>query len=158
MKLVSEVVKVRSCPGCLMRADRRALSIPRPRWGCRSCNSGPLTDIHLRQPFASRETGMPADGDQVHLDLGDHRVPSDIDAAFYAKLRTRLLAPLLNADRAPPGWGPMVGQLRMFTARETTTATVKSDARDCSVMRSLAHGVSGMVSVGLKAVALVKDV
>ena len=49
-------------------------------------------------------------------------------------------------------------QLRMFTARETTSATVNSDASDCTMKRILAHGVSGMVSVGLKAVALVNDV
>jgi hypothetical protein len=46
----------------------------------------------------------------------------------------------------------------MFTARETTTATVTSEARDCSIMSSFAHPVSGMVSVGLNAVALVNDV
>ena len=49
-------------------------------------------------------------------------------------------------------------QLRMFTARDTTRATVRSDARDCTIMRIFAHGVSGMVSVGLNAVALVNDV
>ena len=37
-------------------------------------------------------------------------------------------------------------------ARETTTATVTSEARDWSIMSNLAQAVSGMVSVGLKAV------
>ena len=49
-------------------------------------------------------------------------------------------------------------QLRMFTARDTTRATVNSDASDWTMKSILAHGVSGMVSVGLKAVALVNDV
>jgi hypothetical protein len=49
-------------------------------------------------------------------------------------------------------------QPRIFTARETTTATVTSAARDCSIMRNLAQAVSGIVSVGLNAVALVNDV
>ncbi len=46
----------------------------------------------------------------------------------------------------------------MLTARETTTATVRSEANDWSVIRIFAHGVSGIVSVGLNAVALVKAV
>ena len=49
-------------------------------------------------------------------------------------------------------------QPKMFTARETTTATVTSDARDCSIINNLAHAVRGIVSVGLKAVAFVNDV
>lgn len=49
-------------------------------------------------------------------------------------------------------------QFRMLTALETTTATVTSEARDCSIMSSFAQSVSGMVSVGLNAVALVKEV
>ena len=50
------------------------------------------------------------------------------------------------------------GQLKMFTARETTTATVTNDARDCSIINNLAHAVRGIVSVGLNAVALVNEV
>lgn len=49
-------------------------------------------------------------------------------------------------------------QFRIFTARETTTATVTSEARDCSIINTFAQGVSGIVSVGLNAVAFVKDV
>jgi hypothetical protein len=49
-------------------------------------------------------------------------------------------------------------QLKMFTAREMTTATVTSDARAWTDMSNLAQAVRGMVSVGLKAVALVNDV
>jgi hypothetical protein len=46
----------------------------------------------------------------------------------------------------------------MLTARETTSATVSSEAKDCSIIKNLAAAVSGIVSVGLNAVALVKDV
>jgi hypothetical protein len=46
----------------------------------------------------------------------------------------------------------------MLTARETTTATVTNEARDWSIISSFAHVVSGIVSVGLNAVALVNDV
>jgi hypothetical protein len=46
----------------------------------------------------------------------------------------------------------------MLTAREITRATVNSDASDWTIISSLAHGVSGMVSVGLNAVALVNEV
>jgi len=44
----------------------------------------------------------------------------------------------------------------MLTARGATNATVRSEASACS-SSILAQGVSGIVSVGLKAVALVKD-
>jgi hypothetical protein len=46
----------------------------------------------------------------------------------------------------------------MFTARDTTSATVNSDANDWIMKSNFAHGVRGIVSVGLKAVALVNDV
>ena len=45
-----------------------------------------------------------------------------------------------------------------LTARETTTATVSSEARDCTAISSFAQPVRGIVSVGLKAVALVNEV
>jgi hypothetical protein len=47
--------------------------------------------------------------------------------------------------------------LRMLTARAMTRARVTSEIRDCPSMVSLAHRDSGMTSVGLKAVALVKE-
>lgn len=47
--------------------------------------------------------------------------------------------------------------LRMLTARAMTRARVTSETRDCPSMVSLAHRDSGMTSVGLKAVALVKE-
>lgn len=49
-------------------------------------------------------------------------------------------------------------QLRMLTALATTSPIVTSAVNDWPAMRALAIGVSGMVSVGLKAVALVNDV
>ena len=47
--------------------------------------------------------------------------------------------------------------LRMLTARAMTKARVASEIRDCPSMVSLAHRDRGMTSVGLKAVALVKE-
>ena len=52
----------------------------------------------------------------------------------------------------------LVRQPRMFTARANTSPTVASAATDCIPMTALAVCVSGMVSVGLNAVALVRDV
>jgi hypothetical protein len=46
----------------------------------------------------------------------------------------------------------------MFTALDITSATVRSDANDCTIINNLAQAVSGIVSVGLNAVALVNDV
>jgi hypothetical protein len=45
--------------------------------------------------------------------------------------------------------------LRMLTARAMTRAVVDNAMALCNVMSSLAHRVSGIVSVGEKAVALV---
>ena len=56
-----------------------------------------------------------------------------------------------------PTWMPLA-QFRIFTARDTTTATVTNDARDCSIINNFAQAVSGIVSVGLKAVAFVNEV
>jgi hypothetical protein len=53
--------------------------------------------------------------------------------------------------------GPGRAQARMLTARDTTRATVSNEASDWSIMSSFAQGVSGMVSVGLKAVTFVND-
>ena len=47
--------------------------------------------------------------------------------------------------------------LRMFTARPATITTVVIDANASTSMSDLARGVSGIVSVGLNAVAFVKD-
>ncbi len=55
-------------------------------------------------------------------------------------------------------FNPSSAHFKMFTARDTTRATVSSDARDCSIISSFAVADSGMVSVGLNAVALVNDV
>ncbi len=48
-------------------------------------------------------------------------------------------------------------QLKMLTARATTSATVTSDTADWNIIDSFAQRLSGNVSVGLNAVALVKD-
>ncbi len=54
--------------------------------------------------------------------------------------------------RACPSYVP-----RMLTARAATSAMVSSEASACVSMSVLAAGVSGSVSVGLKAVAFVDD-
>jgi hypothetical protein len=46
----------------------------------------------------------------------------------------------------------------MFTARDMTTATVTNEAKDWSIIKSVAQVVSGIVSIGLNAVALVNEV
>ena len=46
---------------------------------------------------------------------------------------------------------------RMLTARATTSPTVTSEASDWPLISHLAMGVSGIVSVGLKAVAFVNE-
>jgi len=69
---------------------------------------------------------------------------------------------LAAAEVTRPAWlryqAQLLVQLRMLTALEITTATVTSEARDCNIMRSFAQALSGIVSVGLNAVALVNEV
>jgi len=45
----------------------------------------------------------------------------------------------------------------MLTARAMTNAAVTRETADCSIIDSFAHRDSGIVSVGLNAVALVND-
>ncbi len=61
-------------------------------------------------------------------------------------------------DRGPTSARSAAVQFKMLTARDTTRATVRSEAIDCSVINCLAAVERGMVSVGLKAVALVNEV
>ena len=75
------------------------------------------------------------------------------------------IEPASPADSAPPlesrrsaavrGAGRVLQ--RMFTARETISPIVTSETSDWTPMIVLAIGVSGIVSVGEKAVALVSD-
>ncbi len=53
--------------------------------------------------------------------------------------------------------GRVLHQLRMLTARETTSATTSSDVSDWTAISSLAVCDSGIVSVGLNAVAVVNE-
>ena len=48
------------------------------------------------------------------------------------------------------------GQVKTFTARAMTSPRMPSETSDCTAIAIFAHGASGMTSVGLKAVALVK--
>jgi hypothetical protein len=59
-----------------------------------------------------------------------------------------------RCDRVLAAWA----QPRMLTARATTSPSVTMAAVDWTAMSSFAVCVNGIVSVGLKAVALVRDV
>ena len=48
-----------------------------------------------------------------------------------------------------------IAQVNTFTARAITRPRIASEISDCTAIAILAHGASGMASVGLKAVALV---
>lgn len=52
---------------------------------------------------------------------------------------------------------PSPAQPRMFTARAITSVAVSSETTDCSVIAIFANRLIGIVSVGLNAVAFVKD-
>ena len=66
--------------------------------------------------------------------------------------QTRHRAGALWAARACAAHVP-----RIFTARAATKAIVSSEASACTAINALAHGVSGIVSVGLNAVAFVNE-
>ena len=67
-------------------------------------------------------------------------------------------SPMAEFHSPPVSGVQLPHHLRMFTARDTTTATVTKEAKDWSIIKSFAQVVRGIVSVGLKAVALVNDV
>ena len=67
-----------------------------------------------------------------------------------------------DSEGGAAGWErsiaqPYPHQLRMFTARATTSPIVTSDTIACAPISAFAVCVSGIVSVGLNAVALVSD-
>ena len=51
---------------------------------------------------------------------------------------------------------PEDGYLKMLTARAITSPRMAREVAACTVMAALAHRASGITSVGLNAVALVK--
>lgn len=61
---------------------------------------------------------------------------------------------------AEPSWGAIgaepLAHLKMLRAREATNTMVTSADPDCNIISAFARRVSGMVSVGLKAVEFVK--
>ena len=76
---------------------------------------------------------------------------SDVGAALERDFMVSLSA---SAERA---CNQADAHLRMFTARPATITTVVIEASASRSMSSLARTVRGIVSVGLNAVALVKD-
>ena len=101
----------------------------------------------------------PADGCPSYRSLYE-RLSSSPTRTSTSISRATSCFPLLwwrRSDTSAPS-GAERAQPRMFTAREITTATVTNEANDWSIISSFAHGVSGIVSVGLKAVAFVNDV
>ncbi len=95
----------------------------------------------------AQEAGIGRSGGARQRDLLQSLMQHDLVDEFLLSIHPLVL-----------GAGHRLPQPRMFTAREITTATVTNDASDCSIINNLAQAVSGIVSVGLKAVALVKDV
>gem|GEM_PF-2950539 len=101
-------------------------------------------------PVGCRVSRVPGEqpGDAAN---GASGATSASPSARCASRATRTSTGARGTARAPV-------QLKMLTAREMTTATVSSEASDWTIMSSFAQAVSGMVSVGLNAVALVNDV
>src|SRR5262249_31153577 len=67
-------------------------------------------------------------------------------------VKNRIATRILFSVRTAPD-----GYLKMFTARAATRSTVIEEGADSAAIRSLAHRLSGIESVGLKAIELVKE-
>jgi hypothetical protein len=82
-----------------------------------------------------------------------HRTTGEREYAVHAD-------PLEKRNAAAPGGGSAhhrsMRYFKMLTARAMTRPTTARQAVACTAMASLAHRASGMTSVGLKAMALVK--
>lgn len=80
---------------------------------------------------------------------------SSLKSEFATQQQTR---PYIYLRTPPlPTLHPNDRHLRMFTARAMTNATVTSATADWIIIVNFAQRDSGNTSVGLKAVALVKD-
>ena len=107
-----------------------------------------------------RRAQLPVGRGQVHRPLVDR--PERV-AGARGKCRGQIGADLADrplevvlADRHAP-LIVVPAHYRMLTARATTRPTVTSEAIDCALISHLAVEVSGIVSVGLKAVAFVSE-
>ena len=77
---------------------------------------------------------------------------------FPRRTTGEVVASAAHEDRRRgAGTGPPAAYFKMLTARAATSPIVSSDTSDCTPISSLARGVSGIASVGLKAVADVSD-
>lgn len=101
----------------------------------------------------------------VHVRHSTPGCQGQADAMYCALCRVAAGVEEAELDRSTTDLSGRIGDERgrlthfkMFTARETTSATVTKDAKDCNIINSFAHGVRGIVSVGLNAVAFVNDV
>ena len=72
--------------------------------------------------------------------------------------QTQRPVPVIVANLTEPSSWQSVRHFKMFTAREATSTTVTMLAAACSIMSVFAQRESGIVSVGLKALAFVNDV
>jgi len=142
----------------------------------------PMGRPHARHAWSSRENIMVAPRFSIQAearDLADRLIESSwagrrgCPACSRQACRCRRRRPPSTGTaptscRAPPPlcrtWRPadpslFVGgrHLRMLTARAATSAMVSREMSDWAAIKALAHGVSGGVSVGLNAVALVND-
>jgi len=90
--------------------------------------------------------------------LPGYRPPASTAATTAAALRSRLAPGRVFAAAREPRRSRVPDQdLRMLTARAITSAPTDNDTADWTSIVSFAHLASGITSVGLNAVALVKD-
>ena len=103
-----------------------------------------------RHPVTDRNAAASATAGRRGAPAGTLLIPADDSQVEVWK-------PSWHGSTAPFGLVGGDRYLRMLTARATTRATVIRETADCSSMIIFAQRVSGIVSVGLKAVALVKE-
>lgn len=107
-------------------------------------------------PLQASEVGMQIVAEPVQRDVDDGRVERGPCRTRNGSGQHPLAGRILQAKL--PRLRGHARYLKMLTARATTSATVTSEITDCNSMVNLAQRVSGITSVGLNAVAFVKEV
>ena len=112
----------------------------------------PSSRQRLPEAVAAGQTDRSEHGVQRHQT--DH--PSAIHSSACSCMSRRTLP----SPPSPVGGGGSADvpiQFRMFTARAMIITAITSDSADCTIIVIFAQRVTGSVSVGLNAVALVND-
>ena len=116
-------------------------------------------DVARRRPGGDGVTWVHGRANDVPSSVADLVVMTGQVAQYFIDDDwTRVLHDVAEPRNNRAGSKVRTDHLRMLTARATTRIASTSEIADSNIMPNLAQRLSGITSVGLNAVALVKDV